>query len=370
MNKDFYIDTEDKFNEFIKKAKQQNAIALDTEFLWRRTYYPVLGLIQAAFSRDECYLIDTIAIKDISAFSEILTDKNIVKILHDAIQDLQIISKACNDVIPVNIFDTRRAAGFASLDPTISLAKLIEKLFDVLLPKSETNTDWTARPLTENQKEYAIDDVIYMCEMREKIINKATQNGFNEWLNAEMEIYEDAKIYENILPNERFLKVKGINKLSPEQMRVAKGLAEWRDIQAEKRDIPKTFVFKDSVLLQIIYKNPQTMQDVQRIKDIHPATVRKFGSGILKVVQKSTDSDENMKWVQKKLKSNHKNNDALKDMKTFIAEKAEELGIAPELLATRSELNQLLDDRKNNNLDKNPLLQTWRKEIFSEIVKL
>lgn len=363
MNKDYYVDTKEKFNEFIRKAKKQKAIALDTEFLWRKTYYPILGLIQAAFSKEECYLIDTITLKDISAFGEILTNKNIVKIFHDAQQDLQILSRACNCVIPVNIYDTRRAAGFASLDHTISLAKLTEELLGVILPKSETTSDWTKRPLTENQIEYAIDDVIFMFEMCDVLTKRIKHNGFEDWLIDDMKVYENSNIYRKIPPDERYLKLKGIKRLSLHQLKLAKHLAAWREIEAEKRNIPKTFIFKDNILLKIVHANPHNTQELLQLQCLPPERLRKYGSEIINVIKIAQNSVENLIHIQQKLKLVINGNELTK-LKQYVINKAKEYNISGELIATRADLVKLLEDKKKNNLDKNQLLNTWRKDIF------
>ncbi len=363
MKNNYYVDTKEKFNNFISKANKQKVIAIDTEFLWRDTYFPILGLVQAAFSKDECYLIDAIAIKDISAFGRILTNSNIVKILHDAQQDLQILSRACSYITPVNIFDTRRAAGFASLNHTISLAKLTEELLNVVLPKSETTTDWTKRPLTENQIQYAIDDVIYMCEMRNTLIEKIKQNGFEHWFLDEMKVYENSDLYRKILPNERYLKLKGIKRLTLYQLKLAKHLAAWREIEAEKRNIPKTFIIKDNVLIKIVHTNPQNIQELHKLQYVPPGIIRKFGAEIIEIIKKAESFDENLKHIQKNQKSIINGNELTK-LKQFVIDKSKEYNLPIDLIATRADLVKLLEDKKTNNLENNRLLKSWRKDIF------
>jgi len=363
LNKDFYIDTKNEFNKFIIKAKAQKVIAVDTEFLWRETYNPILGLIQVAFSRDECYLIDTINISDISAFGEILIDNRIVKILHDAQQDLLILSRHCKNITPRNIFDTRRAAGFAGLDHTISLAKLTEELLGISLPKSETTTNWTRRPLTEKQVNYAIDDVIYMCEIRKILLNKITQNGFVGWLNDEMKVYEHDKLYKKIKTEERYLKLKGIKRLGPIKLKLAKHLAAWREEEAEKKNIPKTFIFKDNVLLKIVHENPKNLQDLQKMLLLPPKRLKHFGKDIIMVLKRALNSDEDLSSVLNDMKFVIKGNELVK-LKKFVIEKAKEFNIATDIIATRADLVKLLEDKKKNNFRNNQLLNTWRKDIF------
>ena len=367
MNKNYYIDTEEKFNWFIAKTLEHKIIAVDTEFLWRNTYNPILGLIQVAFSKDECYLIDTIAIEDISAFGKILANKNIVKILHDAQQDLLIMSRLCNYVTPMNIFDTRRAAGFAGLDHTISLAKLINELLGILLPKSETTTDWTRRPLTENQIQYAIDDVIHMCDIREILLKRINQNGFGPWLNNEMKFYENNNIYKKNDPDERYLKLKGISRLNHYKLKIVKHIAAWREKEAIKRDIPKTFIIKDNILLKIVHANPKKIQDLIDTKLLPPERIRNYGGDIIGAIKTAENSNEDLRNVMKDLKIVINGNELVK-LKQFVIEKANELNLAVDIIATRADLVKFLEDKKKNNLKNNQLLKTWRKDIFKNYI--
>jgi len=142
------ITTKEQLAKLVSRARKTDAIALDTEFVWERTYYPQLGLIQVALSDEDCHLIDPCALTDLSPLGDLLSDRSVVKILHDAPQDLFILSRATG-AAPQNIFDTRLAAGFANLPATLSLGSLIKNILDIDLPKTETRTNWLQRPLTD-----------------------------------------------------------------------------------------------------------------------------------------------------------------------------------------------------------------------------
>ena len=135
------IQNEAELEILVSRAKKTDAVALDTEFVWERTYYPQLGLIQIALSDEDCFLIDPLAIKNLQALGQLLSDRGVVKIFHDAPQDLAILQRATG-ATPQNIFDTRLAAGFASLPATLSLGNLVKELLDIDLAKDETRTNW------------------------------------------------------------------------------------------------------------------------------------------------------------------------------------------------------------------------------------
>jgi len=150
------ISSEKEFITLIDRALNTDRVALDTEFVWERTYYPRLGLIQLALSDEDCFLIDPLAIKDLTPLGKLLNDAKVVKILHDAPQDLTILSRVTG-AVPQNIFDTRISAGFSGLSSTISLADLISVLLDINLAKTETRTNWLKRPLDPSQIDYALE---------------------------------------------------------------------------------------------------------------------------------------------------------------------------------------------------------------------
>ena len=192
----------------VQKARQTDAVALDTEFVWERTYYPQLGLIQIALSNEECYLIDPIAIKDLSSLGKLLSDRSVIKILHDAPQDLTILQKATG-AVPQNIFDTRLAAGFSDFPATLSLANLIKELLDIDLAKTETRTNWIKRPLTEDQVDYALDDVRYLRAVRVLLLTRIIGPKIKSWLQEELNLLNNPANYNGITGNGRYRKIRG-----------------------------------------------------------------------------------------------------------------------------------------------------------------
>ncbi|HPK37407.1 MAG TPA: ribonuclease D, partial [Kiritimatiellia bacterium] len=134
------------------------AVALDTEFFWERTFYPVLGLVQLA-TPDGCWLVDAVCLKDLSALAPLIASPSVTKVLHDAPLDLTILARATG-AVPRSVFDTRLAAGFAGLSATLSLQALLQEVLGVTIAKGETRSNWLRRPLSENQIRYAAEDVV------------------------------------------------------------------------------------------------------------------------------------------------------------------------------------------------------------------
>ena len=188
------INTEEGLIDVVKKGLSAGAVALDTEFVWEKTYYPILGLIQVGYPDGSVDLIDGVSINDFSALGQLLSDVNTVKILHDAVQDLVILTRV-SKAFPKNIFDTQRAAGFVGLSSSISLSELLKKVLSIRIEKSETKSDWVARPLSDSQIEYAREDVCHGVDLMKAILKKADALDYKKWVLQEMLMYENEALY-------------------------------------------------------------------------------------------------------------------------------------------------------------------------------
>ncbi len=188
------IDTREALESLVERALTAECVALDTEFVWERTYYPRLGLVQVGFAEDDSALIDAAAFPDLAPLGRVLAAPSVVKILHDAPQDLTILRRATG-AYPKNIFDTRRAAGFVGLSATLSLGDLLRETLGVSLTKTEARTDWLRRPLSANQQTYAHDDVRFMPAARAELLARARQRHREAWLHEELAAYDDPALY-------------------------------------------------------------------------------------------------------------------------------------------------------------------------------
>ncbi len=184
------IETSEELEELYERTLRCGSVALDTEFVWENSYYPKLGVVQVGFSNQESFLIDVPSIKDFSFLGKILSDERIVKVLHDAQQDLVILHRATN-ALPKNIYDTRYAAGFSGNKSTISLRDLILSTIAIDIPKTESRTNWLKRPLSDKQIKYAIDDVKYLIEIKGIQEDLAKKNNTLNWLRKDLLQYED-----------------------------------------------------------------------------------------------------------------------------------------------------------------------------------
>ncbi|BHH83950.1 ribonuclease D [Desulforhopalus sp. 52FAK] len=366
------IQNESDLNLLVQKARQTDAVALDTEFVWERTYYPQLGLIQIALSDEECYLIDPIAIKDLSALGKLLSDRGVVKILHDAPQDLTILHRATG-AVPQNIFDTRLAAGFSDLEATLSLAYLIKELLDIDLAKNETRTNWIKRPLSEAQVEYALDDVRYLRAIRVLLLTRIIGPKIKSWLQEELNLLNNPANYNCANQHERYRKIRGASNLSQKELAILKNLSIWRDGVAQKRDRPRGHIIKDTGLLEIAKVQPRDIEILKNKTSLSDKAISRYSNNIIGIVSATKEQDPSHYPEQKlptRLNSGEKK--TLENLNGLIALKCELLGIAPSLIGNASELKQLTRTlRTNKALNIEQLRQTsgWRKSFLEDFFR-
>ena len=227
--------------------------ALDTEFVWRKTYRPRLGLAQMAGSDGTAFAVDCIFCTNPAALGAIIADPGVVKILHDPRQDLGHLRRYTG-ALPKNVFDTQHAAAFAGFPDRLGLQKLLLDAIGVGLPKTETLADWTHRPLSNEELEYALDDVRYLAPLREELLRRAAELGTRDWLEEDMARYDDPALYADDDPEEAWRKVKpGKVRLGPLGRAVLRALAAERERRACLWDMPRNWVGDDASLVAVAF---------------------------------------------------------------------------------------------------------------------
>ena len=362
------ITTSFELKELIQKARSIDAVGLDTEFIWERTYYPELALIQLALSNEECYLIDPCALDDLSPLGELLADPAVVKIFHDAPQDLMILTRATG-ACPVNIFDTRLAAGFAGRPATLSLGNLLIDLLDIDLPKTETRTNWLRRPLSDNQLSYALDDVRYLRAMRVLILSSIMDSTVTSWLNEELTLLNDPQSYLPGPDDQRYQKTKGASSLKRQELAMLQDLTTWREEEARARNRPRGHIVNDQVLLALARKPPRQAAEITAYGKISDKTVRHYGERIMAIIDQNQGrpSDQCPPSLRTaKLGSEEKRQ--LATLQEFITLKSDIRGLDPALIGSNAELKKLIkyhgQPKKTTTLRQG---QGWRRTFLREI---
>ncbi len=361
------VDSEFGLKEVVKKAMDSGSVALDTEFVWDRTYYPKLGLIQLGYTDGSSDLIDGISIKDFSSLGQLLSDTNTIKILHDAVQDLVILSRITK-TLPVSIFDSQRAAGFIGLSSTISLGQLLKEVLNVHLDKSETQSDWCARPLSEKQISYAKEDVCHGVALMEAILKLADERNHKEWLIEEMKLYNTESHYIEREPKEMAPKVKRSGDLSYVQKKLMRVLFIWRESLARKENLPRTFILPDEILVQLSKYPPKTLAELRK-KNLGKRFYRKFINSLWDAIDQSELKPLKPLEI---LNRKHNKSDSLEaqvDLAlAFIKGVSLAAGIDPCLIGNRASITRFVYEvsEDNNNLDSLELYKGWRKVFCGE----
>ena len=366
------IQNEAELEILVRRAKQTDAVALDTEFVWERTYYPQLGLIQLALSDEECFLIDPLAIQNLQPLGQLLSDRGVVKILHDAPQDLAILQRATG-ATPQNIFDTRLAAGFSNLPAPLSLGNLVKELLDIDLAKDETRTNWLQRPLSDEQVRYALDDVRYLRAVRVLLLSRIIGPKIKSWLQEDLNLLNNPATYSGAPVDERYLKIRNCTSLDRAGLAILMNLSIWRDGVAKKLDRPRGHIIKDPAMIEIARKKPRSTDELRHGIEISDKAVSRYGDNIIAIInttlQQPEDSFPNL---QRHTRLSSSEQAAMEKLNNLIQLKAGLLGIAPGLVGNASEL-KLLVKMLNSGKSHQPrqLRQTegWRKCFLEDFFR-
>ncbi|MDD4175028.1 MAG: HRDC domain-containing protein [Kiritimatiellae bacterium] len=341
------------------------AVAVDTEFFWERTYYPVLGLVQLA-TEDGCWLADAVALGDLRALGPVLAARGVVKLLHDAPQDLGILARATG-ALPRTVFDTRVAAGFAGFSSTGSLQALLRDALGVELAKAETRSDWLRRPLSEGQLRYAAEDVIHLIPLRAALLARCAGDTERAWLTEELARLDDASLYGDRDPRLMYQRVKGGSRLDPRQLAVLRELAAWREEEARQRDWPRGHVLPDTLLTAIAQRSPATLDALKAVPEFPykmPASVAaRLLDAVTQGLAVQADACPQPSGLDFAAKRELKS--PCDRLLAHIKAACEPHGIDPALVASRADAEAYVSRRSDNATADCPLSRGWRHTLTS-----
>ena len=311
------------------QALTVSEIALDTEFMRERTYYPQFCLIQAALPQ-EIALIDVQADLDLGILAPALGGGP-VKILHACRQDLEVLGLALAAPL-APLFDTQVAAALCGFAPQCSYAALVSDLLGVDLAKSATRTDWSRRPLSDEQLAYAADDVRYLAPLRHALDARLNALGRRDWMDEEMQALGAVELVAN--PAEAWQRVKGHQRLNATQRARLIPLAAWRERRAMERDRPRRWIASDELLLEMAVRRPMNVTALRGLPDMPPALVRNAGQDLLEILSAEHPPNERPVAEPPDLK-------LIKALQGRLRELAAGLELDASLLATRADLVEL-----------------------------
>ncbi|QLB21493.1 ribonuclease D [Vespertiliibacter pulmonis] len=282
QNNFIWIESNEQLEKACNIIQQANIIALDTEFVRIRSYYPKLGLIQL-FDNKNVYLIDPLAITNFQPFVEILRNPTILKVLHACSEDLEVFQHTFQQ-LPEPMIDTQIMSSFLGLGTSVGFSKLVSHFCQIELDKSASRTNWLTRPLTSNQLQYAVSDVRYLLPVYTQLQAKLAQTRWHNAVIEECINLKNKKITE-IDSEKAYKKITNAWQLTPQQLSVLQILEKWRIEEAKKRDLALNFIVKEQALWQIAKTQPKHTASL--IEFMHPNEIRLHGKKLLLLVEQA-----------------------------------------------------------------------------------
>lgn len=346
-------------------AAQYPLLALDTEFVRVRSYYPHLGLIQVCFA-GQVALIDPLTITDWSGFTDLLHQQSITKIFHAGSEDLDVLHYSIG-AMPAPFIDTQILAAFTGHPLSLGLAALTEHYTGVRLDKSESRTDWLARPLTSRQCEYASADVMYLLPLAEKLTEQARATG---WLAAAQDECRLMQIKRSKLPQpeQAWRDIGDCWQLRTRQLACLQLLAAWRLTTAQQRDLALNFVLRAEKLWQLARYQPGTKGELASL-GLNGSEIRWYGDQLLALVAQAQALPADAlppPLINPARVSGF--NQAVREIKALTEQLSQCHNINPGLLASRRQIIQLLSWhwQINGLTDIPELLTGWRAELLAQ----
>ena len=349
-----YINTPDQLSVLCEQIKKEPWLALDTEFLREKTYYPKFCLLQIA-TPEWVACIDPIALPKLDDLFEAIYNPAIVKVFHSCRQDLEIFYQWTGK-LPAPIFDTQVAAPLLGFQDNPGYAMLVSSLLSINLNKAHTRADWSKRPLTEAQIEYAADDVIYLCQIYQIMVQKLTELGRIDWLKHDFAELTNPALYK-IEPEKAWIKIKGKNKLTGKQLSIIQTLAQWREKTAQSEDRPKSWLLRDELLFDLAKLQPETVEELANVRGINERAVSRYGKELCQLITVAKNRAPLPLCEKDRPAKKTQQQEAILDILTALVRiRAEENSLNPTILGSRKDLEELLFDNDDECL----LLHGWR----------
>lgn len=315
-------------------------IAFDTEFIRTDTFYPRLGLVQISDGAT-VWLVDPLAIDDLSPLVALIRNPEVVKVFHSCSEDLEVLASAFAS-LPSPLFDTQVAAAFAGYGFSRGYAGLVEEVLGVGLDKHETRSDWLQRPLSEAQCRYAAEDVWYLVRIYDHLLAKLDTQR-QSWISEDMATLLDSAAQQGD-PGRYYQRIKGAWRLSTDDQYLLQQLACWRELVARERDRPRGHIVPDAVLAEVVRLKPTSRGQLSRIEGFHGRAVRQYGDELLDQLDEllggASSPPADFETIPEPLSRDARK--LLGELRQVIEQRAAELGIAPELLARKRDLELLV----------------------------
>jgi len=354
------ITDSDALARFCARQMGSSFVAVDTEFMRERTYWPILCLVQIA-GPEEAAAIDALAPGvDLTPLLTLMADESTLKVFHAARQDIEIFVNL-SGTVPRPLFDTQVAAMVCGFGDAASYETLVGKLAQASLDKSSRFTDWSRRPLTERQIRYALADVVYLRTVYEQLQQRLASNGRANWFAEEMAELSNSATYRSD-PSEAWRRFRLRGRVDPRFFGVLREVAAWRETAARQRNLPRGRIMRDEAVLEIAAHIPKTIEALARTRSLSKGVAEgKMGNEILDAIQRGLADMAALELPAPPRADPPPGLGPLIELlRVLLKQRCEEHQVAQKLLATAEDLEAIAAD------DEAPVraLSGWRREIF------
>lgn len=365
-----YITRASELGELCRQLRDSPRLALDTEFVGEDSFVPKLELIQVA-TEQTAAIIDFPAVLSeggLDEFWEVVCDERVQKVVHAGRQDLDLFAVHAGQ-IPKPFFDTQIAAAMVGFGPQVAYANLVQRVHGRRLDKAHTFTNWSARPLSHDQLAYALEDVTFLLAIHDHLQTKLSKLGRLPWVHEEFARLEGAVGESRREPQERYQRIRGWDQLKPRAAAVLRELAAWREGEAKRRNVPRSRVVRDEVLLQLARHPPRHQDELRKVRGLHGSEIDRNGESILATIQAALALPATA-WpvLNKERKPEPEFNGLVELLQAIVKARALQEEIAPTLLATTSDLQELVDAKINRSTLDLPLLKGWRRILVGDLL--
>ena len=333
------IESDEALERVLVEANRAQAVAIDTEFMRTNTFYPKVALLQICFD-ERAWLIDPLAISDLSGLIDFMENSAVTKVLHSASEDLEVFMHWLG-VLPRPLFDTQKAAALLNHGFGLGYSALVDKLCDVTLEKGETRSDWLARPLSESQCEYAAQDVTYLLRLWHQMKVECERQGKIDWVFSDG---ENANIIASTLAP-HYPKIKLAWKLDARQLGNLVAISEWRERTARRRNKPRGWIVDDKVCLELAQCTAQNLAELKSQVDMPAPARRHYAQELLELLLARRECSDEALPERLPAPLDAKQREQVKKLKLATLEIAATLGVAPEILLQKKDYEALLREQ-------------------------
>jgi len=365
-----YITSTIELGELCEQLQDCSRVALDTEFVGEDSFVPKLELIQVA-TETTAAIIDFPAVQSngaLDTFWKIICDSAVEKVVHAGRQDLDLFAVHAGQ-IPKPFFDTQIAAAMVGFGPQVAYANLVQRVHGKRLDKAHTFTNWSARPLSREQLAYALEDVTFLLAIHDHLHSRLSKLGRLPWVHEEFARLESAVGETRGAPQERYQRIRGWDQLKPKSTAVLRELAAWREGEAKRRNVPRSRVVRDEVLLQLARHPPRQVDELRNVRGLHGGEVDRNGETLVAIIQAALALPQSA-WpvLSKERKPEPESTGLVELLQAIVKACALKAEIAPTLLATTADLQTLVEAKTDRSVLELPLLRGWRRELVGEVL--